>query len=383
LATLLLPVILPATAAVGQVTSHCLPETRPPGMLPAQVLDAPPVHVRKVSLPLAHEKEKEGPARADDAEIRRMLGLPTKPTGRPDARSLSTMVPEARRVVEQARSGDHRSAAEAGDRLLRSPAQTFGDYTWDYLANATAWAHLNRDRPAAAAKAHELAAGRIGDPDVSAYHGMAAAAIRQAAESPGGAKRLASDDGWNKAIREQLVDTYKAFQKGVELAKSVRSATRRLDNLRQAYKQMRILEAADPDFARQNALPAFREAADSLCTESIPDILDDARAMHQRLTQLEKTAIKGVDWGGWCRLVRRLWGTVREAKRVCRAHDYLRRMGLATSRDAPRLFREANGLLFAPGSRREIWNPRGGLRGTYSRDIRKLIPYDETLIRPM
>jgi hypothetical protein len=374
-------VALPA-AALGQITSHCLPETRPPGMLPSRVLDTPPVHAQEVSVPLVHE-QKAGPTETSDAEIRRMLGLEAKPVGRADATSLKQMVPEARRVVEQARSGAYRAAAEAGDRLLRSTSGQFGDYTWDYVGSATAWSHLQLGQTGAAAEAHGLAAGHIRDPDVTTYHRMAAAAIRKAAESPGGAARLKDPAAWNKAVREQLVDTLKTFQERVELAGSVRSATRRLDNLRQAYGALRVLLAADPDFAEQQAVPAFREAADTLCTESIPDILDSGRAIHRRLTQLQGIPIKGVDWGLWCRLVSGLWDTVREAKRVCRAHDYLRRLGLASSRDAGRLFREANGLLFAPGSRRHLWNPRGGLRGSYSRDIRKLIPYDETLVRPM
>ncbi|MFO8014313.1 MAG: hypothetical protein R6X20_13530 [Phycisphaerae bacterium] len=383
--TVLLAVLLATlpAAALGQVTSHCLPESRPAGMLPSRLLDTPPVHAREVSLPLVHEQKNEAPSEASDAEIRRLLGLKTETVGRPDATSLSAMVPEARRVVEQARSGAHRAAAEAGDRLLRSASGRFGDYTWDYVGSATAWSHLQLGQAGAAATAHGLAAGHIRDPDVTTYHRMAAAAIREAAESPGGAARLKDPAAWNEALREQLVDTLKTFRERVELAGSVRSATRRLDNLRQAYKQMRILEAADPDLAREKAVPAFREAADTLCTESIPEILDGGRKMHDRLAQLRKTPIKGVDWGLWCRLVSRLWDTVREAKRVCRAHDYLRRLGLASSRESGRLFREANGLLFAPGSRRKIWNPRGGLRGAYSRDIRKLIPYDETLIRPM
>ncbi len=382
LTAFLLPLVLPAAAA-GQVRSHCLPETRPPGMLPSQVLDTPAVYAREVSIPLAHEKKAVGPSKTSDADVRRMLGLPTKAAGRPDATSLSAMVPAARRVVEQARSGAHRDAAETGDSLLRSPAGRFEDYTWDYVASATGWSHLQLGQDGAAAKAHELAAGRIRDTDVATYHRMAAAAIRKAAESPGGADALKDPDAWQRAIREQLLDTVKTFQEHVKLAASVTSATRRLDNLRAAYGAMRMALVADPDFAEQKALPAFRRAADTLCTESIPDILDRGRKMHDRLTQLRKTPIKGVDWGGWCRLVSHLWDTVREAKRLCRAHDYLRRTGLASSRDAGRLFREANALLFIPGSRRMIWNPRGGLRSTYSRDLRKVIPCDETFVRPM
>ncbi|MEA3367290.1 MAG: hypothetical protein U9R68_04150, partial [Planctomycetota bacterium] len=182
---------------------------------------------------------------------------------------------------------------------------------------------------------------------------------------------------------EQLVDRYKVFHRHLELAKSVGSASRRVDNLREAYKQMRVLLSTDPDFAQQKALPAFREAADTLCTGSIPNILDGARRIHRQLSQALVTPIKGHMWVTWVRLVSSLWGKVREAKRICRIHDYLRRMGLASSRESERLFREANGLLFTPGSRRRIWNPRGGQHGPVARDIRKVIPCDETRISPM
>jgi len=321
-------------------------------MLPSWVLNTPAVSSRQVSAPLAHEKRNQGPWEADDSDIRRMLGLETKSAGRADARSLSTMMPEARRVVEQARSGTYRAAAEAGDRLLRSPPGRYGDYTWDYVAGATAWSHVQLGQMGAAA----------------------------AAQSPG---RLKDPAAYRKALREQLVDRYKVFHRHLELAKSVGSAPRRIANLQEAYKQLRVLLATDADFAQQKALPAFREAADTLCTEAIPDILDSGRQIHRQLSQAQVTPIKGHMWVTWVRLVNSLWDKVREAKRVCRIHDYLRRMGLASSRESERLFREANGLLFTPGSRRHIWNPRGGQHGPVSRDIRKVIPCDETQIRPM
>jgi len=372
-------VALPAAAA-GQVESHCLPETRPAGMLPSWVLNTPAVSSRQVSAPLAHEKRNQGPWEADDSDIRRMLGLETKSAGRADARSLSTMMPEARRVVEQARSGTYRAAAEAGDRLLRSPPGRYGDYTWDYVAGATAWSHVQLGQMGAAAAAHDLAAARISDTAVAAYHRVASAALKKAAQSPG---RLKDPAAYRKALREQLVDRYKVFHRHLELAKSVGSAPRRIANLQEAYKQLRVLLATDADFAQQKALPAFREAADTLCTEAIPDILDSGRQIHRQLSQAQVTPIKGHMWVTWVRLVNSLWDKVREAKRVCRIHDYLRRMGLASSRESERLFREANGLLFTPGSRRHIWNPRGGQHGPVSRDIRKVIPCDETQIRPM
>jgi len=377
---------LPA-AAVGQVESHCLPETRPAGMLPTWVLNTPTVHSHQVSAPLAHEKRNQGHWEADDSDIRRMLGLETKSAGRADARSLSAMMPEARRVVQQARSGTYRAAADAGDRLLRSPPGRYGDYTWDYLANATAWSHVQLGQVGAAATAHDLAAARIGDTAVAAYHRVASAALKKTTQSPQdgpvGAGRLKDPAAYRKALREQLVDRYKAFHRHLELAKSVGSAPRRVDNLREAYKQMRVLLATDPDFAQQEALPTFREAADSLCTESIPNILDGGRRVHRQLAQAHVVAIKGRDWVTWVRLVSSLWDKVREAKRVCRIHDYLRRMGLASSRESERLFREANGVLFIPGSRWRIWNPRGGQHGPVARDIRKVIPCDETQISPM
>ena len=383
--TVLLAAVLAAlpAAAVGQVDSHCLPKTRPPGLLPTWVLDTPPVYSHEVSAPLAHERREEGPRDADDADIRRMLGLETETSGRADATSLSDMVPEARRVVERARAGGYRSAAEAGDRLLRSAPGRFGDYTWDYVAAATAWSHVHLGQAGAAAAAHDLAVARIRDADVATYHRLASAVIRKAAESPQGADRLKDPAAWRKALREQLVDTVKTFHDHVELAAAVTSATRRIDNLREAYGPLRVLLVADPDFAEQQALPAFRNAADTLCTEAIPAILDNARNNHRLLAQLEPTPIRGTDWGAWVRGVKGLWEKVREAKRVCRVQDYLRRMGLASSRDAGRLFREANNLLFVPNNRRSIWNPRGGLRGPVARDIRKVIPCDETQIRPM
>lgn len=370
---------LPVTA-VGQVESHCLPETRPAGMLPSWVLNTPAVYSRQVSVPLAHEKRNQGPWEADDSDIRRMLGLETKAAGRADARSLSAMMPEARRVVEQARSGTYRAAAEAGDRLLRSPPGRYADYTWDYVANATAWSHVQLGQVGAAAAAHDLAATRIRDTGVAAYHRVASAALKKATASPG---RLKDPAAYRKALREQLVDRYKAFHRHLELAKSVGSAPRRVDNLREAYKQMRVLMATDPDFAEREALPTFREAADSLCTGPIPDILDGGQQIHRQLSQTLVAGIKGRMWVTWVRLVNHLWDRVREAKRVCRIHDYLRRMGLASSRESERLFREANGLLFTRGSRWRIWNPRGGQHGPVSRDIRKVIPCDETQIRPM
>lgn len=373
---------LPATAAVGQVQSHCLPKTRPPAMVPLTVTDTPAIHVRQISAPLAHE-QNQGPAKADDADIRRMLGLPTGNTGRADARSLSTMLPAARRVVEQARAGEYQAAAQAGDGVLRSLPLKAGDYTWDYVASATAWSHLQLGRPAAAAKAHGLAAARVRDPAVRTYHRLVTVAIRKAAETPGGADRLKDPANWKTAVYEELVDTLKAFHEHVELAKSVDSATRRIVNLQEAYKHLRVLETAASESARQKAVNAFREAADTLCTDSVPSILDGCQRLHDRLRQIQSIAIKGSDWVPWVRTVQGLWDQVREAKRICRVHDYLRRVGLASSRESQRLFRDANNLLFVGRSRRRIWNLQGGQRTSQGRDVRKTIDCDETLIRPM
>jgi len=367
-------------AARGQIESHCLPEHLPMGIFPSWVLNGPDLACREVSAPLAHEKRDPGPEERDDSDIRKMLGLKAEPKGKADARSLSAMFPEARRVIQQAEAGRYRDAADAGDRLLRSPSERYNDYTRDYVANATAWSFIQLGQVGAAVEAHNLAAGRIRDTAVAFYHRLAAAALKETTKSPA---QLKDKGTYRTVLREQLVERYKAFDRCLELAKSVRSAARRIENLKDAYDHLRVIMATDPGVAKDKAIPAFRNAADTLCTESISDILNEARQVRDGLARMYQKRFKRDQFGTWNGKVRLLQGKVRDVKKFCRMHDYLRRMGLASSRESARLFREAHGLLFAPGKGKQVWNPTLGYRIGIARELRKVIPADETTIQPM
>ncbi len=367
-------------AAWGQIESHCLPEKLPMGIFPSWVLNAPNLACREVSASLAHEKRDPGPADRNDADIRKMLGLKVESRGKPDAQSLSAMFLEARQVIQQAKAGRYRAAADAGDRLLRSPSKRYNDYTRDYVANATAWSHIQLGQVGAAVEAHNLAAGRIRDTAVATYHRLAATALRETTKSPA---QLKQEGTYRAVLREQLVKRYKEFDRCLELAKSVRSAPRRIDNLKEAYDHFRVIMATDPDLGTKKAIPAFRQAADTLCTESIPDILGEAKQVYDGLSRMYQQMFKRNLFGVWNGKVRLLQDKVRDIKKFCRMHDYLRRMGLASSRESSRLFREAHGLLFAPGKGRRVWNPLLGYRTGVARDLRKVVPANETTIKRM
>lgn len=140
-------------------------------LFPTWVSLLPEVGCQEISAPLAHEKaaSRSGAANA--------------------VRSLSKIPKESRGAVELAQSGQYAQAATAGNALLKLPGHTYGDFTWDYLANATAWSHIQAGSLKAAERAHRAAVARIADTAVVQYHRVAADRFREAHRllfAPGG-----------------------------------------------------------------------------------------------------------------------------------------------------------------------------------------------------
>ena len=368
--TVRIATVLAALAALtgtvaAKVESRCLPPEMPIVLFPTWVSLLPEVGCQEISAPLAHERaaSRSGAAKA--------------------VRSLSKIPKESRAAIELAQSGQYTQAATAGNALLKLPGRTYGDFTWDYLANATAWSHIQAGSLKGAEGAHRAAVARIADTAVVQYHRVAADVLRDTKKS---AQQLKDYATYQDEMREGLVDRVKTFEENAQLARKVRSAEARLRRLKAAYTELRVLVAADPDIGNASAKATFRKGADGLAGDVIPVLLGEARRASDRLVALYPQMLPEHKFRQWNTEIRTLWNSVRHVKRLCRMHDYLARLKLATRGESERLFRQAHQLLFVPDNARMVWQEIGHaclLNGIAHRDLRRKVPYQETPIAPI
>ncbi len=356
---------VPAGIAGAQIESRCLPPEMPQVLFPSWVSMLPTVECQETSAPLAHEKARSRNNAAKNVP------------------SLSNMPDESRAAIELAQSGQYTHAATAGHSLLRLPSNRYDDFTWDYLANATAWSHIQAGSLKGAANAHSAAVARIADRAVVQYHRIAAKVLRETHKSP---KQMKDYTTYQEQMREGLMDRVKTFEENALLAQKVRSAEARLRRLKAAYDELRVLVAADPDIGNSSAKATFRKAADGLVGDVAPALLDEAQHVRDRLVALSHRLLPEHKIQHWNTEVQTLWDRVRHIKRICRMHDYLTRLKLATRGESERLFRQAHRLLFVPGDAKKVWHEAGETRilnGIVHKDLRQKVAYQETKIAPI
>ncbi len=367
---------LPATAA-GRIESHCLPPEMPMALFPSWVSTLPDIECREVSPRLIRDHIASRKVVVGDA--RAILGLTPLKEGKPDTTTLADMYKEPRQAIRLAESGKYREAAKAGEALLGLGRGRYGDFTWDYLANATAWAYIQTGSLSGAVRAHNAAASRIQDIAVARYHRLAATTLHETVKS---ARQMQENSTYQAEIRKALEGVVKDFKLNNVLATKTRSAEARLRHLNAAYKALRVIIATDPDIGKRLQRTAFSESADGLVTEIGPALLDEAKAASDRLVALYPEMIPQRRFHQWNNNVQILWDKVRHVKRLCRMHDYLARIKLASPGNAADRFREAHRLLFVPGEEDLVWQ-EVGTRPVYFKDYRRKVPYEQTKIKPM
>ncbi len=363
--------------AQGRIESHCLPPEMPMALFPSWVSTLPDIECREISAPLIRDHLELRKVVVADARV--TLGLKPLEQGTPDATRLSDMCEEPRDAIRLAQSGKYREAAKAGDALLGLGRSRYGDFTWDYLANATAWAYIQTGSLSGAVQAHNAAAARIQDTAVARYHRLAATTLHETVKSAG---QLQENSTYQAEIRKALEGTVKNFKLNNVLATKTRSAEARLRHLDAAYKALRVIMATDPNIGKPLQGNAFREAADGLVDDISPVLLDEARAARDRLVALYPQSLPERKFHHWNTDVQILWDKVRHVKRLCRMHDYLARIKLAGPGNAADRFREAHRLLFAPGRDDLVWQEMGK-RPVHFKDHRRRVPHKQTKIKPM
>ena len=359
-----------APLAAAQIDSHCVPPELPTLLFPNWVTRLPTVELQELSAPLLTAAAQSGKTAAK------------APGGqdRPDATNLAEMCREPREVIGLAEAGKFREAAKAGDKILESPRERFRDFTWDYLANATAWSFIQCSDLVGAARAHTYAAALIDDPAVSEYHTRIAKMLSTPGLVAGPLKDYAA---YKAEVQKVLAERVENFRKTALPDKKIPLEEVRLGRLRDAYTKLRVLAAFDAGTAKQEISTTYVPAAHGLVNDIIPPRLAEGGKIRGAMQERIRTFIK--DFGEWNSAVATLHMRVREVKRLCRIHDYLVRMNLAKAGGADRLFGEAHNLLFADEAD-HVWQELGRFRlanNIRQEDIRTKVPYQETLITPM
>ncbi len=357
--------MVPAGIAGAQIESRCLTPEMPKTLLPTWVTQLPKVESQEVSAPLASEKADSQNASANAVK------------------DLASMPKEVRAAIELAQSGKYREAAMGGDALLRLPSHQYGDFTWDYLANATAWSHIQTGSLKGAENAHSAAVTRVADAAVCQYHRLAAAML---AETEKSANQLKDYATYREEVTKRLATRLEDYKRKINAGKQNPSSTVRERCLNDAYDHLRVMVAADPDTANERYRPSFREAADGLVKVVAPALLAEARRARDSLADTGAKLLPERQSRTWNSKVKTLWNKVQRVKRICRMHDYLVRAKLANSGDADRIFREAHRLLFAPDDPGLVWQQLGHtitLNGAAHKDLRCKVPYQETEIAPI
>ena len=353
-----------ATIAVAQIESRCLPPNRPKDLFPMWV-SLPPSHACQEMTP-----SDPGPSEAPEGRaktVRDLDGMPEAP----------------REAIRLAMAGKYREAVAAADPILKLESTRHDDYTWDYLANAAAWASIQLGDLKAASRAHSAAAVRIIDTDVAEAH-RAMAAMLDKTTLP--AAELKDYAVFQKEMRKAQADRIKQFTVNVELAQKASSAAARERYLKSAWADLRILLAAEPETGRQLTDTAFRRATDGIASEVIPGLLAHLRAAQGDLGRLiYRHILKERDFHLWNEALQTLWGRVQDVKRFCRIYENLAQLGLATPGRVSGHFKQAHQALFAVGNQL-VWQEIGKrtlLNDISHYDWRRRVPWQETAIAPL
>lgn len=372
-------------AALAQVESHALPRQWPVQLLPTAVADLPMVATSELAVPPAFE----APGDKSGAEP-----PPRIPGGEAKAVSLADMLPEPKKVIELAQAGKWAEAIQAGRPLMEKSKEAYGDFTWDYLANAMAWALHQSDLHGDAANLHRQAANQITDEDLKKYHRQAARVISEVIDGKAAPRkdgsRILSENLKDPATLRALLQAVVAeelvqFKKHLEIIPKANTPNARINNIRLAYDRLRLMKAVDPALPDE-APAALRAAVDTLVTDAAAKALENTAAQYRKVGQVLNTETRKSDLQRlWNPEVLSLWNMISEVKRLCRIHDYLRRMNLAGSANASETFKSAHQMLYASGRPGEVYRPMGGRTSYYDRgnvhltavDNRRIAPFDE------
>jgi hypothetical protein len=352
-----------AAPAAGQVESRCPTGNLPKAIFPGWVEAMPIMESQQTAPPLAPPDDKAAPG---VKQVSYVTQMDEKPRG----------------VVEAVHAGRFKEAAEAGEGLLRLPNGVYDDYTWDYLGSATAWAYLQQNDVKGAVRSHYAAATRVGDGALALYHRLVANTI---APMEGSAEQAKDAARVQAEVSRNVQDRVASFKRIVAQARKGGTLPARIRYIETAYAELHVLQVTDPP-AAESLKGEFIEAADVLSNTVIPSLLEDARGARQKLVDGWADFLPERQWGEWNRAVVTLWNRIQHVKRVCRMHNYLVKLGLASNGDqTDRMFREAHELFFVPGQAQLVWQPLGHtgiFNGIEQKDIRRRVPWQETPIAP-
>ncbi len=346
----------------GEATSHVPGPKMPESLLPEWVVSPPAFHSQKTL-----------PVMPQDA--------PAESSG-PSAGSVETLPDPARQVIRQTQRGEYAASTKAGWALLRDQTLAYDDGTWDYVANATARAFIALGNLSEASQVHSAAALRIEDNAVAQFHRLAGQMLKTTKKS---AQEVGRPSVFLAELRKHLGPHYEQFKKHIDLAQRPQSLKARLGDLGRAYRQLRIITAADAGLGQDLVRKSYRPAADSLIDDLVPALMKKAQAKQKALSISSHKMMGASEFPVWNRTVRALWNAVTEVKQVCRIHAHLAYLDLATDGRADKPFREAHKLLFVAGKKGQVWQPVGLRRvinGIPQRDMRLCIPWRETVIAP-
>ena len=363
--TVVLSVALAAVAAVpvavhAQGESHQLDTSWPENLVPGWVVKAPPYYGKAV------EPTPPGDAAAPSYVSTTTASLPA----------------DAQEAIRQAEGGNWKEAAAAGQAFLQRPGIEANDYTWDYVANATAWALVQTGKVEEAAAAHCAAAARLRDGDMRKAHRLIAVALRNSKKP---ADQLKKPKVYQEAIHAGVADRIKQCKAFAEAARKSTASKTHLYRFKQAYGEARVLAAVDPTLGQTLRQDTLRPAADVLIDVHVPGEVRRAQALVKQLSNHYHDPHPHRITGPWNSWLTGLWNQVAEIKRLCRVHQHLASLGLASSGKARGPFRNAHGLLFAE-SKRLVWQPIGLARivnNISQKDLRRKVPWQQTKISPL
>lgn len=372
-----------AGGSLGQIESHLPPDDMPEEMLPPWVENLPPYETHELRPPLREEVEARKEAMTDAFRGTAPAGPRLRRTARP-AETLTEMQQKPRAVIRLAEAGRWKEAAEAAEKLFdERPAPPYGDFTWDYVANAAALAHIHLGRPEAAIDVHKSVQKRLQDPALRAFHRLEAEWL---AKSEAAAAKLKQPGALASARRRAMDEELRAFEELADEVREAKTPAEAVDRLEAAYAKLRFVVTVQPSMRAELVRNHFRPAANSLVTDMFRRLETKANYIHKYLEEASKGIIRQRQWPAWNRKVTSLYLLVAEMKRCCRTQNYLGRVGLADSGRAEPRFHKANRLLFVQDQPGQVWQPLGRKRrfDTFTgRDVRMHVPYSETPVRPM
>jgi hypothetical protein len=358
LSTVFAATMAATAAAPGQVASHMFGPDTPDVVTPVWVTKPPAYFDRSLE------------------------ATPPENAAQPSAAgSPSTLPDDARQAIRLAEGANWAEAAAAGKAVLAKPLTHGTDYMWDYVGNATAWALLQTGKKDEAADAHTAAASRIRDTDLRTAHRLVAGILKKT-EKP--ADRLKDPAAYKAELHAHLADRIDRARNLTKAARESTSGKTLLLRWKQAYGEVRILTAVDPDLGRRLRQEHLVPAADALM-DLAAAAMNEGRAAVKRLEDRYHDLYPHRITGEWNSMLHALWHKVEEVKSLCRIHEYLASKNLATGGRARGPFAEAHRLLFAEGNSL-VWQPIGFTRfvnDIAQKDLRRKVRWQETPIAPL